>query len=87
MAAINERKYPSGRIVYRVIVNYKDIPRFTLTFDDYDAAVDWVEKHEDEYLMNPEKYMKDQDDMFLMMRRNKLLVYKHIVRSKSRRFI
>lgn len=84
MATVEERKYESGHIVYRVVFNRKGIKRYSMTFDDYDVAWRYVELNEEEFYKNPEKYFKWREENYLRMRRRRYIVSNHIVRPKIR---
>lgn len=84
MAAIHERKYPSGRTTWKVGLRRRGFPSFYLTFDDLDEACDWIEKNEKEYYKNPEKYFKWREDVYYKMQRERLKAYNHLVRTKMR---
>lgn len=83
MATIYERKYSNGRTVYRATLRRRHFPTFCLTFDDWKEACDWVEKNELLYYEDPEKYFKWRDETNKVMRRERLMSYQHIIRSKQ----
>lgn len=55
MATIRQRKAIDGGN-WEVMVRRSGVPHLYLYFIDYDEAVAWVEKHEQEYIRNPGRY-------------------------------
>lgn len=66
----------------RVVVKVKRKHIFSLTFDDWDAAVDWAEEHEERVLADPEWYMNWKAGLAKQMRRSNLKVKDHIIRPR-----
>lgn len=84
MASLTERKHSSGRVTWRVVLRRKGIRTFSLTFDDIDTACDWIEKNEQLFYQNPDKYFKWRDEQVYSMQRKREYVRNHIVRPKPR---
>ena len=57
MASIRKRIAP-GCVTwsYQVQIRRKGIPSYTITFATYDAAKNWVEENEEDYIKNPHMY-------------------------------
>lgn len=57
MASIRYRKAKGCvNYSYQVQLRRKGIPSLTISFVTYDEAIEWVNKHEENYLKNPERY-------------------------------
>jgi len=69
MATILERKYPSGRVVYRMIFNRRGLPIFRLTFEEREAAADFAAKHEKQFIANPQFYFDWRERIYYRMKR------------------
>ncbi len=84
MASIRARKLTSGEMNWRIRIEAEKYPYFGLTFDDYEAACDWLKEHEQKYYENPEKYILWRMELLHMMRKKRLQVKDHIVRPRIR---
>jgi len=82
MATIFERKYNSGTIIVRVMLRKKGSPPFCLSFQDWDAACDWLENNEEKFYKDPAKYFLWREKENEKMRRNRLKVYQGMIRRK-----
>lgn len=71
MASIFERKRIHGAPVYRVQLVKKGIPKLSVTFYDYDEAVDWILEHEMEYYKNPDRYANWKEEMYIQNMKNR----------------
>ena len=71
MASIFERKRLDGSSVWRVNLYKKNCPKLSVTFYDYEEAVDWVLKNEKDYYLNPEKYRQWKEDMYIKNMKNR----------------
>ena len=85
MACITERQRKDGTSAYRVRFRVRGVPEFTLTFDDWDEACDWVEKNELEFVKDPDKFFKWREENYRVMRRERQYIRSHVIRSKIRR--
>jgi hypothetical protein len=86
MASIYERKYPSGRTTYRMVFTPKGLPRFSITFDEWESAADFAETHEKKYRENPEYYFQWREQNYYTMRKNGHRISHGIILSKARFF-
>lgn len=84
MSSVFERKHPSGRVSIRVLLRRKGYPSFSLSFDNWDSACDWVEENEEKYFQNPERYHKWRNQHDNISRRKKKNVFENIHRMKKR---
>lgn len=82
MATITNRKYRDDR--FKVALRLSGHPHFSLTFTSYQAAVKWLEEHEQKYYKHPCEYSKWKLNLFLLMRRDNVSVWNEIVRPKMR---
>lgn len=57
MSSIEERKYPSGRVVWRVKLRKRGVKSFCLSFESLEKASQWLKENEKEYYKNPDKYL------------------------------
>jgi hypothetical protein len=85
MATILERVRKNGESTWKVAIRRECRPHFYLTFDNFDAACDWVEKNEKKYILNPEEYFAWRDDLMNLMIRKQVKSWKHVVRAKPKR--
>jgi hypothetical protein len=58
MAKLWKQWYVSGEEYWRMQINTKGVPTFSLNFKTREDGCDWIAKHEGEYLQNPEKYIQ-----------------------------
>lgn len=80
MGSIEIRKYQTGRVSYKVSLRKIGFPTFCITFDDLEEAANWMEKNENEYYENPDKYIAWRQEMSYKMHRNLKKTSKHIKR-------
>lgn len=85
MASIYEVKYKSGKIVTRVQFRSSTAPSFSLNFDDWEAACEWVEANEEKYYLNPSHYLHWKRKINLKMKKENKEIYLHMYRSKVKR--
>ena len=71
MAVIQTRYLKNGEPVYSVIIRRKDVPTFTMTFDDMDEAKKWIQDHEKRYIDNPYPYIEWKESVSLKRRRDR----------------
>lgn len=81
---IEERTYESGVTVYRVRLVRKGVRRYSLTFEDLDSAVQWLDENEEAYFADPDAFLAKQRDIFLFMRRNMLRSMNGMIRPRGR---
>lgn len=79
MGSVTKRVYESGTVRYRVQLKKNQKGSFSITFDDYEAACDWLEEHEPKFRADPEKYFKWRDSLANKYRRQKQRIVDHIV--------
>lgn len=84
VATVYERKYSTGRVVYRVTLRRRSYPTFCLSFDDWNEACNWVEKNELEYFKNPDYFFKWREEQYNLMRRDKQVSANHLIRAKRK---
>jgi hypothetical protein len=84
MGGIDTRVLKNGVIRYRVRIRHKGLPFFSMTFDDYGAACEWLESLESEYALYWEVCHKNKASLMKEMRRNQLKVHQHIVKTRQK---
>jgi uncharacterized protein YeaO (DUF488 family) len=62
MAGIKMRLLQDGTPRWRVSIIRRGIRPFSMTFDEYADAVQWVAENEEAYIHNPEKYHRFRED-------------------------
>lgn len=84
MASVYKRVTTTG---YNVRMRFRKvgISTFYLTFDDWDAAVQYAEKHEQLYYANPGKYHKDIALKKLELKRAKIWKQDNIIYGRRSR--
>lgn len=82
MGCITKRSHPNGRITYRVHLKRHRKGHFSITFDDYDAACDWLKEHEQNFRENPDFYFKWRENLADEYRRKEVRVLNHILLPK-----
>ncbi len=87
MAAIWERKHESGRSTFRIRFKKKGIPEFSLTFDDWDVACEWVERNELSFYADPDKFFKWREENEIQMRRDRVKSKSNILRRKFKKVL
>ena len=76
--SITKRATKSG-MNFRVRYRSKNIPMFSITFDDYDAACRFIEEKEGEFTQNPEKFFIWRATLRTEMRRKGIKVENNII--------
>ena len=74
----------AGNEVYRIRLKRKDSEVFSLSFNDYGRACDWIEQNEKKFFETPEVYFQWRADLVRLMRRNREKVHDGIIRPKLR---
>ena len=69
---IEECTYKSGVTVYRVKLVRAGVRRYSLTFEDRESALAWLDENEEAYFADPDAFLAKQRDIFLFMRRHML---------------
>ncbi len=69
MASIDKRILKDGTPYYRINIRVKGCPSFSLTFQEREAACDWIETHEYEFIKNPKKYLDWKKNEYNRMKR------------------
>lgn len=83
MGSISKRVYEkTGTVTYRVQLKRKRKGSFSITFDEYEAACDWLEANEKDFRENPDYYFKWRDSLINDHRRDKVRVKNHIITPK-----
>ena len=82
MATVYERKSLKGISTYRVTLRRRGCETFNLTFDDWKAACEWVEEHEESFFKDPQKYFEWKEVHHNAMRRERRTVRSNILRSR-----
>lgn len=85
MATIIERERKNGEKTWKVAIRRENKPHFYLTFDDLQAACEWVENNEKKYILDPDSYFAWREDFMNLMIRKQVKSWKHIVRAKPKR--
>ena len=85
MASIVERYRKNGDSVFRVRLRKLRIPPFSLTFDDWEAAVAWMKKTENLYYKDPQYYFNWREELYYEMQEKRLKVKNNIVRPRAPR--
>jgi hypothetical protein len=85
MAGIRERKNKNGKSTFQVRLRIRKTPTFTINFDKWVDACNWVEKHENLFVENPESYFKWRESIYKTMRQNKQEVNESIIRTFIRK--
>lgn len=83
MASICVRNYVNGKESVRVVLRKKGYPTFSISFDDWKSACDWVKINEIKYYQNPLWYFEWRIDLFYKMKKEKKTALDHIIRPKS----
>lgn len=83
MGSIIKRVYPSGTITYRVQLSSYKKGSFSLTFDDYEAACDWLDKHEERFKKDPNFYFQWRLELIKKYRREDVKVLNNILKPKD----
>lgn len=79
MGSISKRTYDNGVVRYRVQLKKFGKGSISITFDDYDAACDWLDKHDAAFRENPEYYFEWREKLISECRRKQMKVLDHIV--------
>jgi len=58
MATIYSRLLKDGSCTWRVQFRRKDLPYFNKSFSSYEDAIAFVERHEENFIKNPDEYFK-----------------------------
>lgn len=82
MGAISKRTNNNGEIRYRATVQLGGLPRFSLSFDDYDEACKWLEENEHQFRRDPGKYFAWREELRLRMRRDGVMKEGGIIRPR-----
>lgn len=83
MASIQERKFPSGNVTYRVRLRKRGFPEFSLTFDSLLEASDWVQYNEKLFYEDPEKYFQWRAQLYFDMQAEQQKVRSNILKPKA----
>lgn len=84
MGSVNERKYPSGRVQYRVRIRKRGVRSFHISFDSFSEACTWMEKNEKEFFKDPDKYFRWRENLYYKMQRERKKSYESVIRTKVR---
>lgn len=80
MGSISKRIYEkTGTVRYRVQLKKNGRGSLSITFDDYEAACDWLQANEKDFREDPEYYFEWRDSLINEYRRDKVKVKDHIV--------
>lgn len=83
MASIQERKFNSGAVTYRVRLRRRGWPSFSLTFDSLAEAAAWVKENEERYFDNTTEYAKWRKDLYYDMQATGKQVQDNILKPKN----
>lgn len=80
MGSISKRVYEkTGTIRYRVQLKKKGSGSLSITFDEYESACDWLDKHDKAFREDPEYYFAWRESLLNEYRRGKIKVKDHII--------
>lgn len=83
MGSISKRVYEkTGTITYRVQLKRKGMGSLSITFDDYEAACDWLQANEKDFREDPEYYFEWRESLINEHRRDKIKVKNNIITPK-----
>lgn len=82
MGHVRERVRKDGESVFQVRFVKKGYPVFSLTFDNRNAAMQWLEDNENDYPKKVQEMLDFRESIFLEMRWFDLKVLRNIVRPK-----
>lgn len=84
MGSIQERKCLHGSS-FRVRLRRQHYQEFTITFDDYETACDWLMKNEQKFYENPEKYFNWKRVFYTQMVIDRRKKHHNMLKSKNLR--
>ena len=82
MGSICKRVYNSGTVAYRIRIRAPNYPHFSLTFDDYDKACEFLDDFEAEFMKDPQRFFDWRDKQYRQMRKDGVYSVAGLIRGR-----